>query len=192
MDTRISERQTVNAGASAKAAGKFKSVKLNRGMFTSASDEWETPQKFFDAVNAIFHCTLDVCATPSNAKCARYYTKKEDGLLRPWRGICWMNPPYGREISRWIQKAYESSLEPGTVVVCLLPARTDTKWWHDHVMPRASIVGFIQGRLRFSGRGLNVSKGGAPFPSVLVVFGGLNLETREDFIAEHPAAEEGK
>jgi site-specific DNA-methyltransferase (adenine-specific) len=133
-------------------------------MFSSASDEWETPREFFDAVDSVFHFTLDVCADHSNAKCPRYYTKEEDGLSLEWRGVCWMNPPYGREISLWVRKAYESSLAGGTVVVCLLPARTDTKWWHDYVLGHAEGIRFIRGRLRFSERGP------APFPSALVVF----------------------
>ena len=141
---------------------------MNRGMFTSSSDDWETPQEFFDAIDEVFHFRLDVCATRANAKCERYFTKAEDGLLQTWRGVCWMNPPYGREISRWVKKAYESALNPGTVVVCLLPARTDTRWWHDYVIAHARSVEFIKGRLRFSG------KGSAPFPSALVVFGGLH------------------
>jgi phage N-6-adenine-methyltransferase len=139
--------------------------KLNRGMFSSASNEWETPQNFFDAIDAVFHFTLDVCATHDNAKCERYYTKTEDGLSQNWRGVCWMNPPYGRAISLWVKKAYESSLTDGTVVVCLLPARTDTRWWHNYVLSRAARIWFIRGRLRFSG------KGSAPFPSALAVFG---------------------
>jgi phage N-6-adenine-methyltransferase len=138
---------------------------MNRGMFSSSSCEWETPREFFDAVNDVFHFSLDVCATRANAMCGRYFTKADDGLSREWRGVCWMNPPYGREISLWVRKAYESSLEVGTVVVCLLPARTDTKWWHDCVIAHAERIRFIRGRLRFSG------KGPAPFPSALVVFG---------------------
>ena len=144
---------------------KTKMLKLNRGMFSSGFDDWETPQDFFDAIDEVFHFDLDVCATPFNAKCGRYYTKAEDGLSRIWRGICWMNPPYGREISKWVRKAYESSREAGTVLVCLLPARTDTKWWHEYVAAYAECVKFIRGRLKFSG------KGSAPFPSALVVFG---------------------
>jgi phage N-6-adenine-methyltransferase len=139
--------------------------KLNRGMFSSASDEWETPREFFDAVDAMFHFTLDVCSARDNAKCEKYYTKVDDALSLEWKGICWMNPPYGREIALWIRKAYESSLEDGTVVVCLLPARTDTRWWHDYVLSRAERIWFVRGRLRFSG------KGSAPFPSALIVFG---------------------
>ena len=131
-------------------------------MFSSASNEWETPREFFDAVDAVFHFTLDVCADSSNAKCARYYTKAENGLSQPWSGACWMNPPYGRGIGLWVRKAHESGLDGKTVVVCLLPARTDTRWWHGCVIPHAA-VRFVKGRIKFSRRG--------PFPSALVVFG---------------------
>ncbi|MDR0654532.1 MAG: phage N-6-adenine-methyltransferase [Synergistaceae bacterium] len=144
---------------------KGKLRKLNRAMFTSETDEWETPREFFDAVNAVYRFDLDVCATHANAKCGRHFTKEENGLTQKWSGVCWMNPPYGREISLWVRKAYESSLGAGTIVVCLLPARTDTKWWHDYVIAHAERIRFIRGRLRFSG------KGPAPFPSALVVFG---------------------
>jgi phage N-6-adenine-methyltransferase len=153
---------------------KGKPQRLNRGMFTSVTDEWETPREFFDAVNAVYHFDLDVCATHVNAKCKCYFTKAEDGLTQMWSGICWMNPPYGREISLWVRKAYESSLEAGTVVVCLLPARTDTRWWHDYVIAYAESVRFIRGRLRFSG------KGPAPFPSALVMFGRFNYRRETD------------
>jgi phage N-6-adenine-methyltransferase len=149
---------------------KVKLRRLNRGMFTSASGEWETPREFFDAVNAIYRFDFDVCATHANAKCGRYFTKEENSLTQTWSGVCWMNPPYGREISLWVRKAYEASLASGTVVVCLLPARTDTKWWHDYVIAHAESIRFIRGRLRFSG------KGPAPFPSALVVFGQSDLE----------------
>ena len=147
---------------------KGKPRKLNRGMFTSKTDEWEMAREFFDALNAVFHFTLDICATHANAKYGRYFTKEENGLIQTWNGVCWMNPPYGREISLWVRKAYESSLDAGTVVVCLLPARTDTKWWHDYVIAHTERIRFIRGRLRFSGRGP------APFPSALVVFGRLD------------------
>jgi phage N-6-adenine-methyltransferase len=156
---------TVRRGDTFNSLEKTGASKLNRGMFSSASDEWETPQEFFDALDAVFHFMLDVCATHVNAKCGRYYTKEDDGLLQAWSGVCWMNPPYGWEISSWVKKAYESSLYAGTVVVCLLPARTDTAWWHDYVIPHAENVDFIRGYLRFSGRGP------APLPSALVVFG---------------------
>ena len=103
-----------------------------------------------------------MCATDDNAKCAKYYTEEMDGLSQEWRGVCWMNPPYGRTIGKWMKKAYESSLE-GATVVCLVPARTDTNWWHDYAMK--GDIEFIKGRLKFGG-----SKNSAPFPSAVVVF----------------------
>ena len=130
--------------------------------FSSATDEWPTPQDFFDRLNEEFHFTLDVCATPENAKCPRYFTKRENGLLQKWTGTCWMNPPYGREIGQWVKKAYESALE-GATVVCLLPARTDTAWWHDYCMKGE--IRFVRGRLKFGSATEN-----APFPSAVVVF----------------------
>jgi DNA N-6-adenine-methyltransferase (Dam). len=130
--------------------------------FSSKTDEWPTPQDFFDRLNEEFHFTLDVCATPENAKCPRYYTKRENGLLQKWEGVCWMNPPYGREIRQWVKKAYESALD-GATVVCLLPARTDTSWWHDYCMKGE--IRFVRGRLKFGDASEN-----APFPSAVVVF----------------------
>ena len=127
---------------------------------------WATPQAFFDELNKEFGFELDVCALPENAKCEKYYTPEIDGLKQQWRGICWMNPPYGREIGAWMEKAYESSLE-GATVVCLVPARTDTRWFHDFAM--RGEIRFIKGRLKFGD-----SKNSAPFPSAVVVFfGGL-------------------
>ena len=136
---------------------------MTSGLFSSRSDEWATPQEFFDRLDAEFHFDIDVCATPENAKCKRYFTKEQDGLKQEWEGICWMNPPYGREISRWMKKAYESS-QGGATVVCLIPSRTDTKWWHEYVIGHASDVRFVRGRIRFSG------KDPAPFPSAVVVY----------------------
>lgn len=133
-------------------------------MFSSASDMWETPQKLFDELNQEFHFALDVCALPTNAKCDKYFTYFEDGLKQDWQGVCWMNPPYGREIGKWVRKAYESSID-GATVVCLLPARTDTAWWHDWCMKGE--IRFIRGRLKFGN-----SKNSAPFPSAVVIFGG--------------------
>ncbi len=131
-------------------------------LFSSATDEWETPQSLFDGLNAEFKFEIDVCATTANAKCSSYFSKGDDGLRQPWKGTCWMNPPYGRTISEWVEKAYESSLS-GATVVCLLPARTDTKWWHNFVM--RGEIRLLRGRLRFGG-----SKNSAPFPSAVVVF----------------------
>lgn len=132
-------------------------------MFSSKTDLWETPQELFDELNHEFHFTLDVCALPENAKCSRYYTPEQDGLSQPWEGVCWCNPPYGREIGAWVRKALFSSAR-GATVVMLLPARTDTRWFHEYIWNKAEIR-FIKGRLKFGG-----SKNSAPFPSMLVVF----------------------
>jgi len=132
--------------------------------FSSATDEWATPQDFFDKLMATYRFTLDVCATAENAKCADFYTKEDNGLTKDWSGRCWMNPPYGRDIKYWVKKAYESAQYHGALVVCLLPARTDTAWWHDYVLPYGEVT-FIRGRLKFGG-----AKNSAPFPSAIVVF----------------------
>tara|TARA_Y100000593_G_C4105908_1_gene235554 strand:+ start:90 stop:530 length:441 start_codon:yes stop_codon:yes gene_type:complete len=135
--------------------------------YSSKSNEWGTPQDLFDKLNKEFSFTLDPCATSENAKCDKYYTKEDDGLSKSWGGeIVFMNPPYGREIGRWVKKAYEESLK-GAVVVCLIPARTDTKYYHDYIFPYAKIK-FIKGRVKFdNGTGeLNP----APFPSAIVIF----------------------
>jgi phage N-6-adenine-methyltransferase len=137
--------------------------------FSSATDLWATPQGFFDSLNTRFKFTLDVCASPENAKCARYFTKEDDGLAQTWEGVCWMNPPYGRTIGQWMRKAYESSLA-GATVVCLVPARTDTCWWHDYAMKGE--IQFIQGRLKFGD-----AKNSAPFPSAVVLFQPPKVDT---------------
>ena len=131
-------------------------------MFSSKTDLWSTPQDFFDKLNAIHGFETDVCASTDNAKCIKYFTAEDDGLIQQWDGVCWMNPPYGREIKAWMKKAYESSLT-GAKVVCLVPARTDTVWWHEYAMKGQ--IEFIKGRLKFGGH-----KDPAPFPSAVVVF----------------------
>ena len=132
------------------------------GMTSSATPEWATPQDFFDELDSLFHFTLDVCATPENAKCPNYFTEQQDGLHQSWVGTCWMNPPYGRVIGAWMKKAYESA-KAGATVVCLVPSRTDTKWWHEYAAK--GIVEFVRGRLKFGGH-----KNSAPFPCAVVVF----------------------
>lgn len=133
-------------------------------LFSSASEEWSTPQDLFDALNAEFHFTTDVCSSPDKAKCGHFYSKDQDGLLQNWMGVCWMNPPYGRGIGRWMNKARVSS-QNGATVVCLVPARTDTQWFHREVLPYAVEVRFVEGRLRFGNSTEN-----APFPSAVVVY----------------------
>lgn len=134
--------------------------------FSSVKHDWSTPWDFFKAQEAEFGpFDLDVCATPENAKCSRFYTREQNGLAQPWTGRCWVNPPFGREIGRWVKKAAEEARHNADCVVCLLPARTDTAWWHDYVAPYAARVVFIRGRITFEG-----AQNSAPFPSAIVVF----------------------
>lgn len=137
---------------------------INNSLFTSNTDLWATPQSFFNELDKEFHFTLDVCATKDNAKCDRYYTKEDDGLSKSWDNeIVWMNPPYGKEISKWIKKASE---QVGGVCVCLLPSRTDTRYFHEYIYNKQNVeIRFIKGRLKFGD-----SKNSAPFPSMVVVF----------------------
>lgn len=138
---------------------------INKGLFTSSTDEWATPQDFFQTLDEEFHFTLDPCSTDNNAKCKLHYTLKDNGLEQDWGGqIVFCNPPYGRTIKEWVRKAYEESSKPNTTVVMLLPARTDTAWFWDYIHGKATIR-FVRGRLHF-----NESKQGAPFPSMVVVF----------------------
>jgi phage N-6-adenine-methyltransferase len=133
--------------------------------FSSKTNEWATPQELFDKLDAEFHFTLDPCATPENAKCERFFTMEDDGLSKEWAGeSVFCNPPYGRQIGRWVAKAYDEALLYGATVVMLIPARTDTGYWHDWIHGKAEIR-FIKGRLKFGD-----SKNSAPFPSAIVVF----------------------
>lgn len=133
-------------------------------MFSSKKDLWSTPQDFFDKLNEEFHFTLDVCALPENAKCEKFYTPEDDGLHQPWDGVVWCNPPYGRQIGKWVYTGLIASMLRGSTVVMPLPARTDTKWFHEWIYGKAE-VRFIKGRLKFGG-----SKNAAPFPSMVVIF----------------------
>lgn len=133
-------------------------------LFSKSSDEWTTPEAVFNSLNAEFNFTLDPCATSDNHKCEQYFTKDQDGLTKNWGGCSvFCNPPYSR-ISQWVRKCYQESLKPGTVVVMLIPARTDTRYFHDYINHRSE-VRFIKGRLRFSN-----SEHNAPFPSMVVIF----------------------
>lgn len=138
---------------------------INKGLFSSNTSEWETPTAFFKALDAEFHFTLDPCATHENAKCKRYYTIEDDGLTQNWGGErVFCNPPYGRKIKDWVKKCYLESRTPDTIVVMLIPARTDTSYFHDLIYGKAEIR-FIRGRLHF-----NDAKAGAPFPSMVVIY----------------------
>lgn len=137
--------------------------------FSSATDEWSTPEGFAERYGPF---DLDPCATPDNAKAPAWFAKEDDGLSKDWYGSVWMNPPYGREIGKWVRKAFEE-VEKGNAerAVCLVPSRTDTRWWHDWCV--RGEVEFVRGRLRFGG-----SRWNAPFPSAVVTFGKLTTKER--------------
>ena len=140
-------------------------MNMTKGLTSTGNIVAETPKYLFDRISSIFNFSLDVCALPENAKCESYYTPKDDGLSKPWRGGVWCNPPYGREISSWVKKAYEESQkEYNDFVLMLLPARTDTKWWWGYVQGKATLF-FIKGRVKFGDHNV-----GAPFPSVLALY----------------------
>ena len=134
-------------------------------MFSSEKEDWETPQDFFDNLNSEFGFTLDAAASLTNHKCDKYYSIENNGLEQEWDQSTYCNPPYGRGVFSWVQKAYFESLK-GKTIVMLLPARTDTRWFHEFILGKAEIR-FIKGRLKFGG-----SKNSAPFPSMVVVYRG--------------------
>lgn len=135
-------------------------------LFSSRSEEWETPKEFFAALDAEFHFNLDACATKQNRKCERFYSKEDDALSQPWTGNVWCNPPYGRDIGKWVQKAAREIQRDADVIVMLIHARTDTKWFHDFIYRKPNVeLRFVRGRLKFGG-----SKYNAPFPSMIAVF----------------------
>lgn len=139
-------------------------------MFSSCKDDWETPQKFFDELNEEFKFTLDPCCTHENAKCEKHYTIDENGLEQDWDGeIVFCNPPYSKKggQDKWVRKCYEESKKPGTMVVALLPARTDTQRFHDYILGKAEIR-FVRGRLCFEVGAVGV--GSAPFPSMVCIW----------------------
>lgn len=133
---------------------------------SSKTDNWATPQDFFDKLNEEFHFTLDPCANEENHKCNLFYTKEQDGLTKDWGGghVVFCNPPYGKEIADWVRYSYEQSQKPNTTVVMLIPARTDTRYFHDYIYGKAEIR-FIKGRLKFGD-----ATTAAPFPSMVVVY----------------------
>ena len=138
---------------------------LQEAMVSSKSNEWVTPQFFFNELHKEFGFTLDPCSTHQNAKCKKHYTLVENGLLQDWsKDVVFMNPPYGREIKAWIKKAHCESLN-GATVVCLIKSTTDTSYWHEYIMPYAAQIRFVRGRLKFGD-----SSTPAPFPSAVIVF----------------------
>jgi site-specific DNA-methyltransferase (adenine-specific) len=138
-------------------------------MYSSKSNEWATPQEFFDKLNAEFQFNLDPCATDENHKCNKYFTRETDGLSQNWGGYrVFCNPPYS-DIGKWVEKAFREGHKDNTIVVMLIPARTDTKYFHDYILHRSEIR-FVKGRLKF-GEGKN----SAPFPSMVVIFRGARM-----------------
>lgn len=133
-------------------------------MHSSGNDEWSTPEDFYQKLNQIFNFTLDPCATDENHKCDKYYTLGTDGLTQDWGGEkVFVNPPYS-DNTQWLEKCYNEAQKPNTIVVVLIPSRTDTKYWHNYAM-KASHIYFVKGRLKFGNQ-----KNSAPFPSAVLVF----------------------
>ena len=145
--------------------------KINNGLMTSNTDEWYTPRGLYASLDKEFNFTLDPCCTKESAKCKKFYTKDDDGLSQDWsKNIVFMNPPYGREIKDWVEKAYKESLKEKTVVVALIPARTDTSYWHSYIFGKAKDLRFLKGRVKFEQKNGKV-KNTAPFPSAIIVWG---------------------
>lgn len=151
--------------------------------FSSKSNEWETPKNIFNHLNEEFNFDLDAASTDQNNLCQDYYTAEDDALSKDWSeyNSVWVNPPYGRMIGKFIKKGYEESLK-GVTVVFLIPARVDTKWWHEFCSKGE--VKFIKGRLKFDNRSLpsykedgTHKKSPAPFPCALVIFRNKNPST---------------
>ena len=137
-------------------------------LYSAKKEDWATPWSLFNVVNKEFNFVLDAAASKENSKCALFIDEKKDALKQSWYdiakgGAVWLNPPYGRSLSKWVEKAYKESVK-GCTVVCLTFARTDTQWWHNWVM-KAAEIRLIPGRITFVG-----AKAGAPAPSCLIVF----------------------
>jgi phage N-6-adenine-methyltransferase len=139
---------------------------INHSLFSSKRLDWETPHRFFAALDDEFHFTLDPCCLPETAKCAKFYTPKENGLLQDWQGeTVFCNPPYGKQITEWVIKCQKEGNKPDTTVVLLIPVRTSTRYFHQYIYKTAHEIRFIKGRLRFVGAPYQ-----APFPSMVVIF----------------------
>lgn len=145
---------------------------INKSLFTSDKNYWETPQDFFDKLDAVYHFNWDLAASDLNHKASNYFTEKDNSLSQNWGGLegnLFLNPPYGRAIKDWVKKASETSLKPNQYLVMLIPSRTDTSYFHDYIFGKAEVK-FLRGRLKFELNGN--SKDAAPFPSVLVIYKG--------------------
>ena len=163
---------------------------LFKTRFESQKQEWETPRDLFERLDHEFGFTLDLAADSTNAKCDAYYTIETDAFMLPWRGVCWLNPPYGsrrHRLADWVRKSFNEAQKPECAVVMLIPARTNTRWWHDYCMNAAEIR-FLNGRPKFGG-----AKHGLPQPLAIVVFrrhqGPVKLASFNVGIGRHEADE---
>lgn len=149
---------------------------MNNALLSSKDMNWCTPVDFFKELDQEFHFELDPAATDKSAKCSKYFTPDDDGLLQLWGGYrVFCNPPYGRQIGEWVRKAYNEAQKPDTLVCMLIPARTDTSYWHHYIFNgKADEVRFIKGRLKFTDED-GQAKDAAPFPSALVIWRGPNM-----------------
>ena len=140
---------------------------FDKNRFHTERNDWETPDELFNEMNAEFCFTVDLAASAENAKCKRYFTADDNALRQPWKGVCWLNPPYGEardnRLAVWVKKAWEES-QRGATVVMLIPARTNTNWFHDYCL-RYGEVRFVRGRPLFKG-----AKHGLPQPLAFVIF----------------------
>ena len=138
---------------------------INKNRFNAKTTEWATPTDFFKPLNDEFHFTLDVCATAENTKVAKFFSPEQNGLVQSWIGnICWMNPPYGRNLIKWLEKAKHEADYFGVTTVCLVPARTNTAWFHK-ICLKASEIRFVLGRPKFGD-----ADHGLPQPLAVVIF----------------------
>ncbi|KZU10456.1 putative prophage LambdaSo DNA modificationmethyltransferase [Lactiplantibacillus plantarum] len=145
---------------------------VNKALFTSSKEDWETPQDFYDRLNAKYHFEWDLAASDDNAKCSCYFTRDDNSLEYDWGGLSgnlFLNPPYGRELKLWVRKAANTKLKAKQNLVMLIPARTDTSYWHDYIFNHAEIK-FLRGHLKFEVGG--ISGDSAPFPSAVVIYTG--------------------
>lgn len=154
---------------------------MERVMFSSRDQTWETPNWLFNDLNKLFHFNLDVCADNESAKCERYFTEKDNGLAQDWDGVCWMNPPYNRYQHKWVKKAIDEC-ENGNCkqVVILIPSRTETVAWQEYIFKNAKAILFFKGRIKFEG-----TDNAAPFPSALVVIGKRINKEQKDYLTKY-------
>lgn len=143
---------------------------INKGLMSNNSNEWATPQYLFDKLNSEFHFTLDPCSTAKNHKCNKYYTKEDNGLLQNWNNeTVFVNPPYGKDIKQWVKKCYEEHRDHNITIVMLIPARTDTTYFHEYIYKKCHEIRFLKGRVKFVSENGNIQNS-APFPSMVVIY----------------------